>query len=88
MLGVYIDEQEKLMELQKELKQLAKDRTTLVIAHRLSTIIDANQILVMDNGRIIERGTHQQLLIKNGTYAQMWKLQQQEEQTQAVIAFP
>lgn len=74
--------------IQKELKQLAKDRTTLVIAHRLSTIIDANQILVMDNGRIIERGTHQQLLIKNGTYAQMWKLQQQEEQTQAVIAFP
>ncbi|MCO6428687.1 ABC transporter ATP-binding protein/permease [Nitrosomonas communis] len=74
--------------IQKELKQLAKDRTTLVIAHRLSTIIDANQILVMDNGRIIERGTHQQLLIKNGTYAQMWKLQQQEEQTQTVIAFP
>ncbi len=66
--------------IQKELKQLAKNRTTLVIAHRLSTIIDADQILVMDNGHIVERGTHHQLLaINNGIYAHMWELQQQDE---------
>ncbi|SFI79531.1 ABC transporter ATP-binding protein/permease [Nitrosomonas sp. Nm34] len=65
--------------IQRELKQLAKNRTTLVIAHRLSTIIDADQILVMDNGYIAERGTHQQLLTINGIYAHMWEIQQQEE---------
>ncbi|MDV6345468.1 ABC transporter ATP-binding protein/permease [Nitrosomonas sp. Is37] len=65
--------------IQKALKQLAKNRTTLVIAHRLSTIIDADQILVMDKGHIVERGTHQQLLAINGVYAHMWELQQQEE---------
>ncbi|SDY30034.1 ABC transporter ATP-binding protein/permease [Nitrosomonas sp. Nm33] len=65
--------------IQKALKQLAKNRTTLVIAHRLSTIIDADQILVMDKGHIVERGTHQQLLAINGIYAHMWELQQQEE---------
>ncbi len=62
----------------KELREVAKNRTTLVIAHRLSTIIDADQILVMDQGRIIERGTHRQLLNKDGSYAQMWALQQQK----------
>lgn len=71
--------------IQKELKQLAKNRTTLVIAHRLSTIIDADQILVMDKGHIIERGNHQQLLAQNGTYAHMWELQLLEEQTQTDI---
>ncbi len=65
--------------IQAELKRIAKNRTTLTIAHRLSTIADANQILVMDRGRIIEHGTHQQLLATNGTYAHMWELQQQEE---------
>lgn len=65
--------------IQAELKRIAKNRTTLTIAHRLSTIADANQILVMDHGRIIEYGTHQQLLATNGTYAHMWELQQQEE---------
>jgi ATP-binding cassette subfamily B protein len=68
--------------IQAELKRIAKDRTTLTIAHRLSTIVDAHQILVMDRGRIIEHGTHQQLLATNGTYAHMWKLQQQEESEQ------
>jgi ATP-binding cassette subfamily B protein len=65
--------------IQDELHNVARDRTTLVIAHRLSTIVDAEQILVMDQGRIIERGTHRELLAKQMVYAQMWALQQQEE---------
>jgi ABC-type transport system involved in Fe-S cluster assembly fused permease/ATPase subunit len=65
--------------IQNELRNVARERTTLVIAHRLSTIIDAHQILVMDGGRIVERGTHRELLVKQGVYAQMWALQQQEE---------
>ncbi len=65
--------------IQAELKQIARNRTTLVIAHRLSTIADADQILVMDHGRIIERGNHVHLLALNGAYAQMWALQQQQE---------
>lgn len=65
--------------IQAELKRIAKNRTTLTIAHRLSTIADADQILVMDHGRIIECGNHPQLLAFNGTYAHMWELQQQEE---------
>ena len=66
--------------IQHELRNVAHNRTTLVIAHRLSTIVDAHQILVMDGGRIIERGTHRELLAKQGVYAQMWALQQQEEE--------
>jgi len=66
--------------IQHELRNVAHNRTTLVIAHRLSTIVDAHQILVMDGGRIIERGTHRELLVKQGVYAQMWALQQQEEE--------
>jgi len=65
--------------IQAELKQIAENRTTLVIAHRLSTIVDADQILVMDHGRIVERGRHHELLELNGSYANMWALQQQEE---------
>ncbi|MBY0474466.1 MAG: ABC transporter ATP-binding protein/permease [Nitrosomonas sp.] len=65
--------------IQVELKRIAKNRTTLTIAHRLSTIADADQILVMDHGRIIERGTHQQLLAMNDQYARMWELQRQQE---------
>jgi len=65
--------------IQDELRNVARDRTTLVIAHRLSTIIDAEQILVMDKGSIVERGTHRELLMLQGIYAQMWALQQQEE---------
>lgn len=64
--------------IQAELKRIAQNRTTLTIAHRLSTIADADQILVMELGHIIERGTHQQLLAAKGIYAQMWELQQQE----------
>jgi ABC-type transport system involved in Fe-S cluster assembly fused permease/ATPase subunit len=62
--------------IQAELKAIARTRTTLVIAHRLSTIADAAQILVMDHGRIVERGTHGQLLAAGGAYAQMWERQQ------------
>ena len=61
--------------IQAELDRLAVGRTTLVIAHRLSTVMDADQILVMDAGRILERGTHAQLLALDGVYAQMWDLQ-------------
>ena len=63
--------------IQAELEEIARDRTTLVIAHRLSTIVNADQILVLDHGRIIERGAHAQLLAANGAYARMWSLQQQ-----------
>jgi ABC-type transport system involved in Fe-S cluster assembly fused permease/ATPase subunit len=62
--------------IQAQLKEIARDRTTLVIAHRLSTIADAAQILVLDHGRIIERGTHAQLMAASGAYAQMWARQQ------------
>ena len=65
--------------IQAELRRIARSRTTLVIAHRLSTVIDANEILVLDHGRIVERGTHDQLLLREGAYAQMWALQQREE---------
>jgi ATP-binding cassette subfamily B protein len=65
--------------IQAELDRIARGHTTLVIAHRLSTIMDAHEILVMDHGRIVERGTHRELLERRGAYAQMWALQQQEE---------
>ncbi len=65
--------------IQEELARIAAGRTTLVIAHRLSTIVDADQILVMDHGRVAERGSHRELLEQDGLYAHMWALQQQEE---------
>ena len=68
--------------IQAELRAIAQNRTTLVIAHRLSTVVDANQILVMDQGKIAERGTHRELLAQNQLYAQMWNLQKQEEHAQ------
>ncbi len=74
--------------IQAELREIAKDRTTLVIAHRLSTIIDADQILVLDQGRIIERGSFRELLIANGKFAEMWRLQQQEEGDRAIPVSP
>ena len=65
--------------IQDELKTAAQNKTALVIAHRLSTVVDAHEILVMDTGRIVERGTHQTLLTQGGRYAGMWALQQQEQ---------
>jgi ABC-type transport system involved in Fe-S cluster assembly fused permease/ATPase subunit len=64
--------------IQAELREIARDRTTLTIAHRLSTIVDADEIVVLDRGRIVERGTHVALLGANGAYARMWRLQQSE----------
>jgi ATP-binding cassette subfamily B protein len=65
--------------IQTELQSVSQNKTTLVIAHRLSTVVDAHEILVMDTGRIIERGNHAALLAANGRYAQMWALQQTAE---------
>jgi ATP-binding cassette subfamily B protein len=65
--------------IQAELQNAARNKTALVIAHRLSTVVDAHQILVMEQGRIVERGNHAELLAANGRYAQMWRLQQAGE---------
>ncbi|WP_353150167.1 ABC transporter ATP-binding protein/permease [Pollutimonas bauzanensis] len=62
--------------IQEELRQIAKDRTTLIIAHRLSTIVDADEIIVLDHGKVLEQGSHWDLVAKGGRYAQMWALQQ------------
>jgi ABC-type transport system involved in Fe-S cluster assembly fused permease/ATPase subunit len=62
--------------IQAELKSAAQGKTALVIAHRLSTVVDAHEIVVMDKGRVVERGAHAELLARDGRYAQMWRLQQ------------
>ena len=64
--------------IEKSLKKLSKNATTLVIAHRLSTVIDADKIIVLENGTIAEEGTHTQLINKNGLYSEMWFRQQEE----------
>ncbi|MCS0587723.1 ABCB family ABC transporter ATP-binding protein/permease [Massilia norwichensis] len=64
----------------QELERLARNRSTLIIAHRLSTIVNADAIIVMENGRIVERGTHAELLEQEGAYAQLWLLQQRMAQ--------
>jgi ATP-binding cassette subfamily B protein len=69
--------------IQAELERIAEGRTALVIAHRLSTVVDADEILVLDHGRIVERGKHRDLLQREGVYAGMWALQQQEERERA-----
>ena len=68
--------------IQETLREVAEDHTTLVIAHRLSTVVDADQILVMEQGRIVEQGSHGQLLALDGRYRRMWELQQREKSRQ------
>lgn len=63
--------------IQNELAAISANRTTLIIAHRLSTVVDADQIAVMDGGKIIETGTHRELLARDGAYAALWRLQQE-----------
>ena len=63
--------------IEKSLKKLSNNNTTLVIAHRLSTVIDADKIIVLDNGQVKEEGSHSDLLDKNGLYAEVWQRQQE-----------
>ncbi len=64
--------------IQDELRSVSVGKTTLVIAHRLSTVVDAHRIVVLDQGRIVETGTHDDLLARNGRYAEMWQLQRSD----------
>ncbi len=73
-------------EIQESLRDVGRGRTTLVIAHRLSTIADADEILVMADGRIVERGSHAALLARGGTYAEMWALQAAEDEGRLLAA--
>jgi ATP-binding cassette subfamily B protein len=72
--------------IQAELAHIATNRTTLIIAHRLSTIVDADEILVLEQGRVIERGSHRDLLARDGSYARMWELQQSEAEEEEELA--
>ena len=73
-------------DIQDELERVAENRTTLVIAHRLSTIVDADEILVLDDGVIVERGTHHELLDHGGLYASMWNRQRDAEKARELLA--
>jgi ATP-binding cassette subfamily B protein len=73
-------------DIQDELDRVAENRTTLVIAHRLSTIVDADEILVLDRGTIVERGAHQELLAHGGLYASMWNRQREAQMARQILA--
>ena len=72
-------------EIKQSLNDLAEKRTTIIIAHRLSTVVEANKILVLDKGKIIEQGTHKQLLRRKGLYADMWSTQQTIKKAEATL---
>ncbi len=72
-------------DIQDELDRVSENRTTLVIAHRLSTIVDADAILVLDQGAIVERGTHQELLARGGLYASMWNRQREAQMAREIL---
>ena len=73
-------------DIQDELDRVSRNRTTLVIAHRLSTIVDADEILVLNQGMIVERGTHRVLLAKGGLYASMWNRQREAQMAREILA--
>ena len=72
-------------EIQAALDRVSANRTTLVIAHRLSTVVNADEIIVLDDGRIVERGTHDELLAQTGLYASMWNRQRQAAEAAAIL---
>ena len=73
-------------EIQANLRELSRGHTTLVIAHRLSTVVDADEILVLEKGRVVERGRHSDLLDKDGLYAEMWSRQQESQRVAERLA--
>jgi ATP-binding cassette subfamily B protein len=73
-------------EIQAALRQVSRNRTTLVIAHRLTTVVDADEIIVLDKGTIAERGKHEELLKKRGLYAAMWNRQREADEARRRLA--
>ena len=71
-------------EIQSALRAVSANRTTITIAHRLSTVVDADQIIVLDQGEVSERGTHAELLAHDGVYARMWAMQAEQQQAETV----